>query len=418
MILLVAYIFNFIDRQIISVLALPIKQDLALTDRELGLMGGIAFAIFYTTMAIPIAWLADRTKRVNIIAVSVALWSLFTAFCGLAQNFWQLFFTRMGVGVGEAGGVAPSYALIADLFPSERRASAMALFSLGVPVGSALGVFFGGWIADHLDWRAAFLIVGLAGLPIAVLVKLIVKEPPRGGFERAHDASAAREGAPPLAEVARHLLKLPGFWLLSLGGASASALNYGLLFWMPSFFGRTFHLGVAEVSWYYGTIILVGGVAGIWLGGRIGDHLAKTLPGGFALLPAVAFTLAIPTIAAALFAPSLPLSWMLFALGQMLTMAWLGPVTAGVQHIVPSSMRAVGSSVFLFVVSLTGMGFGIFFLGMMSDWMTARYGEAALQYSILYGLSLYVLAASLFCWAARILASGAARGPDAPSVKS
>src|SRR5919206_4882703 len=171
-ILLIAYVFNFIDRQIIGVLAVPIKAQLDLSDRQLGLMGGIAFALFYSGLAIPIAWLADRRSRVNIIAVSVALWSAFTAACGLAQNFWQLFLARMGVGIGEAGGVAPSYALISDFYPREKRARALAFFSLGIPIGSALGVFFGGWIASHLDWRSAFLIVGLAGLPPALAVKL------------------------------------------------------------------------------------------------------------------------------------------------------------------------------------------------------------------------------------------------------
>ncbi|HWN81613.1 MAG TPA: MFS transporter, partial [Candidatus Udaeobacter sp.] len=184
LILLLAYIFNFIDRQIIGILAVPIKAELALTDTQLSLMGGIAFALFYSGLAIPIAWLADRRSRVNIIAVSIALWSLFTAACGLAQNFWHLFLARMGVGIGEAGGVAPSYALISDLYPKAKRARALAFFSLGIPLGSALGVFFGGWIASHLDWRAAFMIVGLAGLPSALLVRLGIREPDRGGFDR------------------------------------------------------------------------------------------------------------------------------------------------------------------------------------------------------------------------------------------
>lgn len=401
-VLLLAYIFNFVDRQIISILAMTIKEDLGLTDQQLGLMGGVAFALFYTTMAIPIAWLADRTSRVNIIAVSVAFWSLFTAVCGTAQNFWQLFCARMAVGIGEAGGVAPSYALIADLVPRERRASAMAVFSLGVPIGSALGVFFGGWIASNFDWRAAFIIIGLAGVPVAVLVKLIVREPPRGRFDQDPETASQAAVAPPVREVARHLIAMPGFWLLSLGAASASALNYGLMFWMPSFFARTFDLTLQEVSWYYGSILLVGGVSGIWLGGRIGDGLSRTRPGGFALIPAVGATLAIPTIAAALFAPSLMLSWLLFTLGQMFAMAWLGPVTAGVQQIVPPAMRAVTTAVFLFVLNLIGMGFGIYFLGFMSDWMAGTHGDAALQFSILYGLSLYLLSGVFFFIAAQL----------------
>src|SRR5688500_7983730 len=216
-ILLLAYIFNFIDRQIIGILAVPIKAELQLSDTELSLMGGLAFALFYSGIAIPVAWLADRKSRVNIIAFSVGLWSLFTALCGLAQNFWHLFLARMGVGIGEAGGVAPSYALISDFFPRARRARALAFFSLGIPIGSALGVFFGGWIASNLDWRSAFLIVGLAGLPAALLVKLGIREPVRGGFDTADGKASAP--APPFLTVASTLAGTPSFWLLSFGAA-------------------------------------------------------------------------------------------------------------------------------------------------------------------------------------------------------
>jgi MFS family permease len=403
-ILLLAYVFNFVDRQIISVLATPIKADLGLDDKQLGLMGGVAFAIFYTTTAIPIAWLADRKNRVNIISISITLWSLFTAICGTVQSFWQLFLVRMGVGIGEAGGVAPSYALIADLVPPERRASAMALFSLGVPVGSALGVFFGGWIAGNLDWRSAFFIVGLAGLPVALLVRVTLKEPVRGRFDGDGGDEPGARAAPLISDVARQLKDTPGFWLVSIGAASASAMSYGLMFWMPSFFARSYDLDVKAVSWYYGSVLLIGGVLGIWVGGWIGDRLANAKPGSFALVPAVGLTLAIPVIAAALFSPTLLLSWFLFTLGQMLASAWFGPVTAGIQQIVPANMRAIASAVYLFVLNLIGMGVGIYVLGFMSDWMTQAYGTAALQYSILYGLCFYATSVAAFLIAARLLA--------------
>jgi MFS family permease len=393
-ILLLAYIFNFIDRQIIGVLAVPIKAELNLTDGQLGLMGGIAFALFYSGLAIPIAWLADRKSRVNIIAFSVALWSAFTAACGLAQNFWQLFLARMGVGIGEAGGVAPSYALISDFYPKERRARALALFSLGIPIGSALGVFFGGWIASNLDWRSAFLIVGLAGLPAALLVKWLIPEPVRGGWD-SEDGSAS-EPAPPFATVAATLARTPSFWLLSFGAASGSILGYGLIFWLPSFFSRSFGLELIEVSYFYGSIVLVGGVAGTWLGGWIGDRTGPDNPGAYALIPAVCFLIAAPCFAFGIFAPSLPIAWVLFVIGQMLALAWLGPVIAAVQHIVPPNMRATSSASFLFINNLIGIGFGIFFLGFMSDTMKEAHGDNALQYSILYGLGFYVLSAALY----------------------
>jgi MFS family permease len=402
LILLIAYIFNFIDRQIIGVLAVPIKAELQLSDTQLSLMGGIAFALFYSGLAIPIAWLADRKSRVNIIAVSVALWSAFTALCGVAQNFWQLFLARMGVGIGEAGGVAPSYALISDFFPKERRARALALFSLGIPIGSALGVFFGGWIASHLDWRSAFLIVGLAGLPAALLVKLCIPEPVRGGFDSA-DGSAS-EAAPPFLTVAARLCSTPSFWLLSFGAASGSILGYGLIFWLPSFFHRSFDLPLASVGWFYGSIVLVGGVAGTWLGGWFGDRTGPSDPGAYARIPAICFLVAAPCFAAGLFAPSLVLAWPLFAIGQMLALAWLGPVIAAVQHIVPPNMRATASASFLFINNLIGIGFGIFFLGFMSDRMAAAYGSDSLRWSILYGLVFYLLSAAFYLVASKRLA--------------
>jgi MFS family permease len=386
----------------------PIKAELGLTDRQLGLMGGIAFALFYSGLAIPIAWLADRKSRVNIIAVSVALWSAFTAACGLAQNFWQLFLARMGVGVGEAGGVAPSYALISDYFPKEKRARALAFFSLGIPIGSALGVFFGGWIASHLDWRSAFLIVGLAGIPAALMVKLFVPEPVRGGFDSADGSASAP--APPFLAVAATLARTPSFWLLSFGAASGSILGYGLIFWLPSFFSRSFGLELAEVGWFYGSIVLVGGVAGTWLGGWIGDRVGAANPGAYALVPAVCFLIAAPAFAAGLFAPSLGLGWILFVVGQMLALAWLGPVIAAVQHIVPPNMRATASASFLFINNLIGIGFGIFFLGFMSDRMTAAHGDDALQYSILYGLGFYLLSAAIYFLAAARLPKDWHRG--------
>jgi len=401
LILLLAYIFNFVDRQIIGILAVPIKEELTLTDRQLGLMGGLAFALFYSGLAIPIAWLADRYNRVRIIAWSVALWSGFTALCGLAQNFWHLFLARMGVGVGEAGGVAPSYALISDYFPKERRARALAFFSLGIPIGSALGVFFGGWIATNLDWRAAFVIVGLAGIPAALLVRYGIKEPPRGGFDAEAGQAVAR--APPFAEVAATLARKPSFWLLSFGAASGSILGYGLIFWLPSFFSRSYGLELIEVSWFYGSIVLIGGMAGTWLGGWLGDRTGPADPGSYARIPAICFVITAPVFALGLFAESLVTGWILFAIGQMLALAWLGPVIAAVQHIVPPNMRATASASFLFINNLIGIGFGIFFLGFMSDAMTAAHGEDSLRYSILYGLGFYLLSAALYFIASRRL---------------
>ena len=248
--LVVAYTLNFVDRQVIGILAGPIKAELSLTDSQLGLMGGVAFAVFYGVLGIPLARLADHTTRSGVITGAIAVWSAFTALCGLAPGFWTLFLCRVGVGVGEAGGVAPSYALVADAVPSGSRARALAILSFGSPIGSALGILLGGWLAATVDWRMAFLALGAAGLLFAPLFRALVREPSRSVELRAN--------APALWPV---LARNPTFWLLSLGAAATSLVGYGLLFWLPSFFVRSHGLSLLATSRLYGGIVLVGGMA-------------------------------------------------------------------------------------------------------------------------------------------------------------
>lgn len=400
-VLLLAYIFNIVDRQIVGILAIPIKTELSLSDTELSLMGGIAFAMFYSSIALPIAWLADRRSRVNIIAVCVAIWSLFTALCGLAQNFWHLFVARMGVGIGEAGGIAPSYALLSDYFPAEKRTQVMAIFSFAVPIGSALGIFFGGWIAANFDWRSAFLLVGLAGLPAALLVKMVIKEPMRGRLDGAE--RAAPQAPPPLSAVISTVAVKPSFWLLSLGAASASILGYGLQFWLPSLFRRSHGLELTEISWFYGSIMLVGGLLGIWFGGWLGGRAGRSSKSMYALVPALCFLGSAIVFALAIQTSSPVAGWLLFALGQGLSFAWLGPVINAVQHIVAPNMRVTAAACFFFIVNLIGIGFGIFMLGFLSDRMAAAHGDDSLKYAILYGLSFYLLSSILYFVASRHL---------------
>lgn len=399
--LLIAYTFNIVDRQILGILAIPIKAELRLSDTELSLMGGIAFALFYSSIALPIAWIADRRSRVNVIAICVAIWSLFTASCGLAHNFWHLILARMGVGIGEAGGIAPSYALLSDYFPPERRARVMAIFSFGVPIGSALGIFFGGWIAASLDWRSAFLIVGLAGLPAALLVKLVIEEPVRGRLEE--DGSGPHAPAPSLVAALGTLAVKPSFWLLSVGAASASILGYGLQFWLPSMFARSFGLRLTQVGWFYGSIMLVGGLLGIWLGGWLGDRAGRANKAMYATIPAFCFLGAAIAFTLALGMSSLAAAWCLFAIGQGLSYAWLGPVITAVQHIVAPNMRVTTAASFFFINNLIGIGFGIFVIGFLSDWMARTHGPDSLRYAILYGMGFYVFSSLLYLFAARFL---------------
>jgi len=393
--LLIAYSFNFVDRQIVGILAGPIKAELGLSDTQLGLLGGLAFALFYTGLGIPIALLADRRGRSGVIAVSLALWSGFTALCGAAANFTQLFLCRMGVGIGEAGGVAPSYALIADSFPAAQRARALAIFSLGIPLGSAAGVLFGGLVAANVGWRTAFVAVGLAGLAFAPLFRWLVRDPPR-----ASDAPAA----PPVREVARTLASKPSFWLLAFGAASSSMLGYGVAFWLPQLLQRSFGLGLIETSQYYGAILLIGGVAGVLLGGWLGDRAGARNKAGYARLPAIAFVLAVPLYAGAIYSGSATIAFPLFVLCQALAYIWLGPVIAAVQHLVPQPMRATASAVFLFVNNLIGIGAGTLVMGALSDALTPRLGDEALRVSMLISLSFYLLAAALMWAGSRRLA--------------
>ncbi|MEO1202746.1 MAG: MFS transporter, partial [Pseudomonadota bacterium] len=299
-ILILVYTFNFIDRQIIGILAVPIKTDLGLSDTELGLMGGLAFALFYTALGIPVAMLADRRNRTWIMTIALTIWSAMTAVCGLAQNFWQLFLARLGVGVGEAGGVAPAYSLVSDYFPPEQRGRALSVYSFGIPIGSALGIFFGGYIATHIDWRYAFFVVGIAGILIAPVFKLTVAEPPRGQYD---DSQAVQSAS--LGEVISILASKRSFWIVSFAAASSSMMGYGLFFWLPSFFVRSFEMQLVEASMFFGSIVLIGGTIGIWMGGALGDRLGAHRRSAYLLVPAWAFVATVPLYVVALTTPNL-----------------------------------------------------------------------------------------------------------------
>lgn len=391
--LLLVYTFNFIDRQILGILAPAIKADLALTDTQLGALGGIAFALLYSTLAIPLSWLADRTSRTWVVTVSLAVWSGFTALCGIAGGFWQLFLFRLGVGVGEAGGVAPSYAIIADTFPAGQRARALSIYNLGIPLGSAAGVLFGGYIAASVDWRWAFIAVGLAGLALAPVFRLLVREPPR---DPAPDAQ-------PIGRVFGILAGKRSFWLLAFGAASSSMLGYGLAFWLPSLMQRSFGMALVPTAQFYGALLLIGGVAGVLLGGFVGDRLGSRDRAAYARLPAISFWIAVPLFAAGILSSSTTAAFLFFVVPQALVYVWLAPVIAAVQHLVPAHMRATASASFLLINNLIGLGLGSFVIGAVSDAMTAAYGAEALRYAMLGGLVLYLLAGVLMWLAAPAL---------------
>lgn len=386
--LLLVYVFNFVDRQILAILAGPIQRDLGLSDGQMGLLGGVAFALLYSTLGVPLAWLADRTSRSWVITVSLTLWSGFTALCGYAQGFWHIFLARLGVGIGEAGGVAPSYAIIADYFPAKRRAFALSVYSLGIPLGSAAGVLAGGYIAAMVDWRAAFFAVGLAGIVIAPLFKLTVKDVAR-------PAEAMAQDAPRFADIAAALARKPSFWLLSFGAATSSMLGYGLAFWLPSLLMRSFGLDLVGVSHFIGGLLMLGGVTGMLAGGWLGDRLGAGDRAMFAWLPAGAFAIGVPLFAAGIYSSDPKVAFMLFLIPQAMAYVWLGPVLSAVQQLVEPMHRSTASALFLLINNLIGLGGGIYLLGVLSDMLTPIYGHDALRYSMLYSLSLYVVSAAL-----------------------
>jgi MFS family permease len=388
--LFLTLMLSYVDRQILGILIVPIKKELSFTDTELGLIGGIAFSLFFAIAGMPLAWLADRKNRVKIIAACCALWSVFTAGCGLAHNFWHLFVARMGVGIGEAGFVPTSFSLLSDLFPTRQRARAIALVQFGIPIGSSLGIFFGGWIATSMDWRAAFLIVGLCGLPLSVILWFAIREPIRG----AQEGITVTEH-PPLSAVFRHLGKTPSFWLMSFGHSCSSILLFGIMFWLPSMLQRSYGLPLVDVSMYIGGIVLIGGLIGLWTGAWFADRFGSVNPVYYARLPALTYLLAAPAYVIAIFAPNLFWAFPLFVLPQILGLFGGPPINSALQSIVPVHMRASASAIYQFIATIVGGGIGPLIIGALSDHLAKQYGAESLKYGILFGLVFYVVSSIL-----------------------
>lgn len=392
--LFIVYTFNFLDRQILGILVPAIKADLGLTDTQLGALGGIAFAMLYSTLAIPLALVADRTSRSWVITASLTIWSGFTALCGFATGFWQLFLFRLGVGVGEAGGVAPSYALISEYFPPKQRSRALAIYSLGIPVGLAAGVMLGAAIAEAVDWRAAFITVGLAGVVIAPIFRAIVKEPPRPTAQSAQ----VRVGA-----VFKILSRKKSFWLLAFAASMSSLAGYGLAFWTPSLLIQMFDFNLSTTSYFFGSLLFIGGVSGVFLGGVLGDKLGQADRGAYAKVPALAWLITAPLFVAGFMSSSPVLAWLFLLVPNALNVLFLGPVLTAVQHLVPANMRATAAASFLFINNLIGIGGGSWLLGGLSDFMKPQFADASLRYSAITLVFCYFLASALAMLAIRTL---------------
>ena len=390
-ILLIAYIFNFLDRQILGILAGAIIADLKLTDAEFGAIGGLAFAMLYSLLGIPLALLADKTRRSWVIAGSLAVWSAFTALCGAAASFVQLFLCRLGVGVGEAGGVAPSYALIADYYPPERRGRALAIFSLGIPLGLAGGTLIGAYLAAWVNWRAAFIAMGVAGVVLAPVMLLVVRDRPRPAPSQPTKLTAT------FAILARK----PSFWLMALASSCSSLAGYGLALWTPSVLERSFGLGLIERGQFLASLFLIGGTAGVFAGGWLADRLGQTDRRWYAWLPAIAWAITVPTFALGLMSSDPRAAWLLLLVPNALNILWLGPVTTAVQHLAPHPMRSTASASFLLINNLIGLGVGPTLIGALSTAFKSRFGTEALRYASVSVVGFYLLATILMLFAAR-----------------
>ena len=386
--LLGIYVINFLDRQVINILAEPIKQELGLADWQLGLMSGLAFAVFYTFLGIPIARMAERKNRAVIIGSAVAVWSGFTALCATAGNFWQLIIYRIGVGVGEAGCTPPAHSLIVDYMPKEKRASALAFYSMGTPIGGLLGLVMGGLVADAYGWRAAFLVAGVPGLLFAVLAIFTLKEPRK--IMAQHSAQVAAASAT-FGETLAYLSKRNTFWYISFAAAIKAFIGYGHAPFTASFFLRNHPAEIAALAERFGVgpvgflglaLGLISGTAGAIgsiVGGWIADKYGKNDLRAYMVAPALASLVTIPVYITAVTIDSASIALCILAINAFMATLWYGPVYGTGQSVVPPHMRATASALLLFIINLVGLGLGPLAVGILSDVFNKGMGMGAAE---------------------------------------
>jgi len=377
-VLVTVYTVNFIDRQILSILLEAIKADLGLSDQALGFLAGFAFAAFYATLGIPLALWADRGNRRNLISVSLALWSAMTALCGMAQNFTQLAIARIGVGIGEAGCSPPAHSIISDYYAPRERATALAIYALGIPFGVMFGLFLGGWINEAFGWRKAFFVVGLPGLLLALLVRLTVPEPPRGMAE----SRQAEGGRPGIAETCRYLWRRPAFRHLCFGSALACFIGYGFINWFPSFLIRSHGMKSTEVGLWLGLLIGVVGGGGMFFGGFLADRAGRRDTRWSLWLVSVMTLVALPFGCIAYFVDDVHLALALFVLPVVASNFWQATTFAQAQGMVRLRMRAMTSALVLFIANIIGLGAGPWAIGALSDLLAPSLGTESLRWSL------------------------------------
>lgn len=398
------YVLNFLDRQLLSILAKPIQDELNISDGQIGLITGLYFALFYCTISIPVGWLADRTNRVKLVAVACGLWSAATVACGVASNYPQLVVARMAVGVGEAGGVPPSYAIISDYFGPGARGTALGLFNLGPAIGQMLGVAFGASIAAAYDWRSAFVAVGAVGVATAVLVFFTVREPKRGGLDNHLQTpeadQAPREG---FWKTCAMFFNRPVLRLTALAGGATQFVTYALLNFATLFLMREKGMTLSQVALWYALVIGIAGGGGIFLAGRLADWLVPKTKRAYAWLPAVSLTLAVPFYVGFVWAPTWQLSLLFLTVPMFLNYFYLSPSVALVQEEVKPHQRVLSGALLLLVMNMIGLGLGPTYLGAVSDAFKAAHPDNPLQLALYTLVPFYILAVILFLFLGRAL---------------
>jgi predicted MFS family arabinose efflux permease len=401
--LTVVYVVNFVDRQILSILLESIKEEFSLTDTELGFLAGISFALFYATLGIPIAMWADRGNRRNIITLALTVFSFMTALCGQATSFVYLAAARIGVGVGEAGASPPSHSILSDLFSPKERATALGIFATGVNIGIMIGFFVGGYINELYGWRQAFLVVGIPGLLLAIIVRLTLREPERGASEGR--TGEAVEQAPSFSSAARIFWQTKTLRHISLASALNAFVGYGAVTWFASFLARSYQMKSSESGLYLALMFGVVGGVGTFFGGYFADVLAKRDIRWNLWLPAAVVIFAFPFTLGVFFSASATASLLFFIIPALVGTVYLGPSLAMVQALVPLRMRTVASAILLFVINIIGLGLGPQMVGVVSDLLTDRFADESLRYALLIASCINIWSAAHFIIAARSLKS-------------
>ena len=397
------YVINFLDRQLLGILAKPIKDSLHISDGQLGLIGGFYFACFYCFIAIPIGWFADRTDRVTVVSLACAIWSGATAACGFAVTYPQLVVARMAVGFGEAGGVPPSYAIITDTFPPGKRGFAFGVYNVGPPAGAAAGIAFGGWIAIAYGWREAFMTIGVIGIVTAVLVRLLLRDPPRGQLDRGADGASIADEKAPFRATTRMFFTHPVLLLAALGSGATQFVTYGLGNFAVLFLREEKGMSALEVTIWYALAVLIGMGGSMLVSGRMLDVVTRRSRTGYALAPALSLVIAMPFYVAFVWAPTWPLALALLVMVMLFNYVYLSASVALVQDEVRPSQRVLCGALLLLVMNFIGLGLGPTYVGAASDWLKAQGYQHTLQLALYSITPFYLIAIALFLWLARIL---------------